>query len=55
MGLKFRGDPKLMLKLVCITLKSLGVEWQYDKNEMKLKCRSRVEDDQMFEDDKFIE
>jgi hypothetical protein len=44
-----------MLKVVCLTLIDLGIEWQYDTNEMKLKCRTKVEDDKLFEDDKFIE
>lgn len=38
-----------------MTLIELGIEWQYDKSEMKLKCRSKVDDDKLFEDDKFIE
>ena len=44
-----------MLKIVCITLIELGIEWQFDNKEMKLKCRTKVEDEKLFEDDKFIE
>lgn len=44
-----------MLKIVCQALITLGIEWQYDKNEMKMKCRTKVDDDKLFEDDKFIE
>ena len=44
-----------MLKVICSALIEVGIEWQYDKHEMKLKCRTKVNDDKLFEDDKFIE
>ena len=44
-----------MLKLVCLTLKEIEIEWQYDAKEMKLKCRTKVDDEKLVDDDKFIE
>ena len=44
-----------MLKVICSALIEVGIEWQYDRHEMKLKCRTKVNDDKLFEDDKFIE
>lgn len=44
-----------MLKLVCLTLIHIEVEWQYDAKEMKLKCRTKVDDEKLIDDDKFIE
>jgi hypothetical protein len=44
-----------MLKLVCHTLKRIEVEWQLDPREMKLKCRTRVDNEKLVDDDKFIE
>lgn len=31
------------------------MEWQYDQKEMKLKCRTKVDDEKLVDDDKFIE
>ena len=44
-----------MLKLVCLTLIQIEIEWQYDAKEMKLKCRTKVDDEKLVDDDKFIE
>ena len=44
-----------MLKLVCLTLIKIEIEWQYDSKEMKLKCRTKVDDEKLVDDDKFIE
>lgn len=44
-----------MLKLVCLTLIKIEIEWQYDAKEMKLKCRTKVDDEKLVDDDKFIE
>ena len=55
MGLKFCGDPSEMLKLVCLTLRMKEIEWQFDPKEMKLKCRTKVDNDKLVDDDKFIE
>jgi hypothetical protein len=44
-----------MLKLVCLTLINIEIEWQYDSKEMKLKCRTKVDDEKLVDDDKFIE
>ena len=44
-----------MLKLVCLTLIEIEIEWQYDSKEMKLKCRTKVDDEKLVDDDKFIE
>ena len=54
-GIKFRGKPQEMLKLVCLTLIYIEIEWQYDPKEMKLKCRTKVDDEKLVDDDKFIE
>lgn len=54
-GLKFRGEPKEMLKMVCLVLIKIEIEWQYDQKEMKLKCRTKVDDEKLVDDDKFIE
>lgn len=54
-GLKFQGNPQEMLKLVCLVLKKIEIEWQYDQKEMKLKCRTKVDDEKLVDDDKFIE
>ena len=55
MGMKFIGDPQEMLKLVCKALIQVEIEWQYDPKEMKLKCRTKVDDEKLVDDDKFIE
>lgn len=44
-----------MLKLVCHALINIEIEWQYDQKEMKLKCRTKVDDEKLVDDDKFIE
>lgn len=44
-----------MLKIACQALKKVEIEWQYDPREMKLKCRSKVDDSKLVDDDKFIE
>lgn len=44
-----------MLKLVCLVLKKIEIEWQFDQKEMKLKCRTKVDDEKLVDDDKFIE
>ena len=44
-----------MLKLVCLALIKIEIEWQYDPKEMKLKCRTKVDDEKLVDDDKFIE
>ena len=44
-----------MLKLVCLTLIKIEIEWQFDPKEMKLKCRTKVDDEKLVDDDKFIE
>ena len=44
-----------MLKLTCLVLKEIEIEWQYDQKEMKLKCRTKVDDEKLVDDDKFIE
>jgi len=31
------------------------IEWQYDPKEMKLKCRTKVDDEKIVDDDQFIE
>ena len=54
-GMKFQGNPHEMLKLVCLVLKKIEIEWQYDQKEMKLKCRTKVDDEKLVDDDKFIE
>lgn len=54
-GMKFLGDPHEMLKLVCRALVQVEIEWQYDAKEMKLKCRTKVDDEKLVDDDKFIE
>lgn len=54
-GMKFQGNPHEMLKLVCLTLIKIEIEWQYDPKEMKLKCRTKVDDEKLVDDDKFIE
>lgn len=54
-GLRFRGSPVEMLKLVCLALIKIEIEWQYDQKEMKLKCRTKVDDEKLVDDDKFIE
>ena len=53
--MKFIGDPHEMLKLVCRALVQVEIEWQYDAKEMKLKCRTKVDDEKLVDDDKFIE
>ena len=53
--MKFLGDPHEMLKLVCRALVQVEIEWQYDAKEMKLKCRTKVDDEKLVDDDKFIE
>lgn len=54
-GMKFQGEPHEMLKLVCLALIQIEIEWQYDTKEMKLKCRTKVDDNKLVDDDKFIE
>lgn len=54
-GMKFQGDPQEMLKLVCRALIEVEIEWQYDPKEMKLKCRTKVDDEKLVDDDRFIE
>lgn len=54
-GIKFNGKPQDMLKLVCLTLIKIEIEWQFDPKEMKLKCRTKVDDEKLVDDDKFIE
>jgi len=54
-GIKFSGKPHEMLKLVCLTLIKIEIEWQFDSKEMKLKCRTKVDDEKLVDDDKFIE
>ena len=54
-GMKFQGEPQEMLKLVCRALVQVEIEWQYDLKEMKLKCRTKVDDEKLVDDDKFIE
>lgn len=44
-----------MLKLLCLALIKIEIEWQYDPKEMKLKCRTKVDDEKLVDDDKFIE
>ena len=44
-----------MLKLVCLALIKIEIEWQYDQKEMKMKCRTKVDDEKLVDDDKFIE
>ena len=53
--MKFQGDPKDMMKLVCLALKKMEVEWQFDQKELKMKCRTKVDDNKLIDDDKFIE
>ena len=53
--MKFQGDAHEMLKLVCRALIQVEIEWQYDPKEMKLKCRTKVDDEKLVDDDKFIE
>ena len=53
--MKFQGDAKEMLKLVCHALIKVEIEWQFDAKEMKLKCRTKVDDEKLVDDDKFIE
>ncbi len=54
-GIKFSGDPNEMLKLVCLILIKIEIEWQFDPIEMKIKCRTKVDDEKLVDDDKFIE
>lgn len=54
-GMKFVGNPMEMLKLICYCLVKIEIEWQYDAKEMKLKCRTKVDDEKLIDDDKFIE
>lgn len=54
-GIKFLGKPEEMLKLVCLALIKIEIEWQYDPKEIKLKCRTKVDDEKLVDDDKFIE
>lgn len=44
-----------MLRLVCHALVKVEIEWQYDVKEMKLKCRTKVDDEKLVDDDRFIE
>lgn len=44
-----------MLRLVCHALVKVEIEWQYDMKEMKLKCRTKVDDEKLVDDDRFIE
>jgi hypothetical protein len=53
-GIKFGGDPNEMLRLVCMTLRKKEIEWQFDPKEMKLKCRTKVDNEKIEDDDKFI-
>jgi hypothetical protein len=49
------GDPKEMIKLVCMALIKVEIEWQFDPKEMKIKCRTKVDDEKLVDDDRFIE
>jgi hypothetical protein len=53
--MKFQGDPLEMLKLVCFTLRKQEIEWQFDPKEMKVKCRTKIDNDKMEDDEKFLE
>lgn len=44
-----------MLRLVCLALIKVEIEWQFDPKEMKLKCRTKVDDEKLVDDDRFIE
>jgi hypothetical protein len=44
-----------MIKLVCIALIKVEIEWQFDPKEMKIKCRTKVDDEKLVDDDRFIE
>ena len=60
-GLKFQGDAKEMLRIVCLALIKVEIEWQFDSSptaeqkEVKLKCRTKVDDEKLVDDDRFIE
>lgn len=43
------------MRLVCHALVKVEIEWQYDVKEMKLKCRTKVDDEKLVDDDRFIE
>ena len=44
-----------MLSLACHALRAIEIEWQFDPKEMKLKCRTKVDNEKLVDDDKFIE
>lgn len=44
-----------MIKLVCLALIKVEIEWQFDSKEMKMKCRTKVDDEKLVDDDRFIE
>ena len=44
-----------MIKLVCMALIKVEIEWQFDPKEMKIKFRTKVDDEKLVDDDRFIE
>lgn len=43
-GLQFIGNPSEMLTLVCDCLKRLDIEWQLIPKDLKMKCRTRIDE-----------
>ena len=39
---------KEMIKLVCMALIKVEIEWQFDPKEMKIKCRTKVDDEKLW-------
>ena len=40
-----------MIKLVCLALIKVEIEWQFDPKEMKMKCRTKVDDEKLVDDE----
>jgi hypothetical protein len=48
-GLIFKGTPIDLMSLTCEVLKLLDIEWQIIPKDLKMKCRSRIDENSVIE------
>ena len=48
-GLIFKGTPIDLMTLTCEVLKLVDIEWQIIPKDLKLKCRSRIDENSVIE------
>ena len=53
-GLKCEGPLEQILEITCDILRSMGYEWQFIDSEMRFKCRTKVNADELADDDEVI-